>query len=96
MNRKDANIKNIRELIIYLVRYRTKEFLLFIVIFLVAWILTMNVSYDKEHGLQWRPAAKIDVKIQKSLDSGSSSVAPEPFRAIPDAVKKPENAVSVP
>jgi len=46
----------------YAFKYRTKEILSVIVLILIGTILILNISYDKVNGLQWRPAAKIEVK----------------------------------
>ncbi len=46
----------------YALRYRTKEILAIIVVILLGVIVTMNISYSKKDGFQWRPAAKIEVK----------------------------------
>ena len=54
-------IDNAWELIAYLVRYRTKELLGLVILVLVAVMLYQNISYDKEHGLRWGPAAEIKV-----------------------------------
>lgn len=49
------------DLLGYLFKYRTKEIMGLFIIILIGTMLIMNISYDKRHGLQWRPAAKIDI-----------------------------------
>lgn len=56
------DIKGPWQLIAYLFRYRSKELLALLAAILLGIILTMNISYDKKNGLQWRPAAKVEVK----------------------------------
>lgn len=45
----------------YAFKYRTKEILSVIILILIGTILILNISYDKANGLQWRPAAKIEI-----------------------------------
>jgi hypothetical protein len=56
------DIKGPWKLIAYLFRYRAKELLALLAIILLGIILTMNISYSKQDGLQWRPAAKVEIK----------------------------------
>jgi hypothetical protein len=46
----------------YAFKYRTKEILSVIILILIGAILILNINYDKANGLQWKPAAKIEVK----------------------------------
>jgi len=74
------DIKNPYQFFAYLFRYHPKKLLALVVILLIFWILTMNFSYDKKNGLQWRPAAKINATAD--LKRGNSN--------------NPQNAVSTP
>jgi hypothetical protein len=56
------DIKGPWKLIAYLFRYRAKELLALLAVILLGIILTMNISYSKKDGLQWRPAAKVEIK----------------------------------
>lgn len=62
---ENGAMKNIRgpwSLIAYLFRYRSKELLALLALVLMGVILSMNISYSKKDGFQWRPAAKVEVK----------------------------------
>lgn len=62
---ENGAMKNIRgpwSLIAYLFRYRSKELLALLALALFGVILSMNISYSKKDGLQWRPAAKVEIK----------------------------------
>lgn len=62
---ENGAMKNIRgpwSLIAYLFRYRSKELLALLALVLLGVILSMNISYSKKDGFQWRPAAKVEVK----------------------------------
>ena len=62
------DIKTPWQLIAYLFRYRAKELLLLLAAILIGIILTMNISYSRKDGLQWRPAAKVEVKKTGNLE----------------------------
>ena len=53
------------QVIAYALKYRLKEILAVIVIFLIGAILIMNISYDKKNGFRWGPAAEINVEVKK-------------------------------
>ncbi len=56
------DIKNPWQMIAFLFLKRQKELLLALVIILVGIMLIMNLGYNENGKLTWRPAAKIEVK----------------------------------
>lgn len=67
------DIKNPYQFIAYLFRWHMKELLALVIVLLIAWILSMNISYDKKNGLQWRPAAKINASSSLKSDESRSN-----------------------
>ena len=51
--------------IMYLLKYRLKEMMAFVIIVLILIILGMCISWDKKNGFQWSPAAEVKVNVQK-------------------------------
>lgn len=51
-------IRNPFQAIVYLFRFKTKELFGLVIILLLGWIISMNISCDKKNGLRWTPATK--------------------------------------
>lgn len=56
-----SEVDNPWEAIVWLFKYATKEILAALLLLLVGYILAANISYDKEHGWQWKPSININI-----------------------------------